>query len=66
MTLKDEIHHLVNDLPEDSVVLLEFREALRMNRAIDEAMADLREGRTYEAQEFMAKVQERWPRPASE
>jgi len=66
MTLKDEIHHLVNGLPEDSIVLLDFREALRMNRAIDEAMSDVREGRTYDAQEFMAKVQERWPGAASE
>ena len=66
MTLKDEIHSLVDDLPEDSVVLLEFREALRMNRALGEAMLDLREGRTYDAESFTVKVQERWPRPASE
>ena len=66
MTLKDEIHGLVDDLPEDSVMLLKFREALRMNRALDEAILDLRKGRTYYAESFTAKVQERWPRPASE
>ena len=30
-----------------------------MNHAIGEAMEDVREGRTYSAEEFMAKVQQR-------
>jgi len=29
--------------------------------AIGEAMDDVREGRTYNAEEFMAKVEQRWP-----
>ena len=65
MTLKQQIHHLVEELPDDSPVLAEFRETLRMNHAIGEAMEDVREGRVFEAGEFMAKVQERWPRPGS-
>ena len=65
MTLKQQIHDLVDDLPDDSPLLAEVRETLRMNRAIGEAMADVREGRTYGAEEFMAKVQERWPRKTS-
>ena len=65
MTLKQQIHDLVDDLPDDSPLLAEVREALRMNHAIGEAMEDVRDGRTYGAEEFMAKVQERWPRQTS-
>ena len=65
MTLKQQIHDLVDELPDDSPLLAEVREALRMNRAIGEAMEDVRKGRTYGAEEFMAKVQERWPRKPS-
>ena len=65
MTLKQQVHDLVDELPDDSPLLAEVRETLRMNHAIGEAMEDVREGRTYGAEEFMAKVQERWPRKAS-
>ena len=63
--MKEHIHTLVDELPDDSPLLAEFRETLRMNQAIGEAMEDVRAGRTYDADEFMAKVQERWPRKAS-
>ncbi len=49
MTLKQQVHDLVEDLPEDSPLLMEVREALRLNRAIGEAMDDMSEGRTYSA-----------------
>ena len=65
MTLKQQIHDLVDDLPDDSPLLVEVRETLRMNHAIGEAMEDVSEGRTYRAEEFMAKVEQRWPRKAS-
>ena len=65
MTLKQQIHDLVDDLPDDSPLLVEVRETLRMNHAIGEAMDDVREGRTYSAEEFTAKVEQRWPRKAS-
>lgn len=65
MTLKQQVHHLVDELPDDSPLLAEVRETLRMNHAIGEAMEDVREGRTFGAEEFMAKVQERWPRKTS-
>ena len=61
MTLKQQIHTLVEELPEDSPVLSEVNETLRMNRAIGEAMADIREGRTLTADEFLATVHDRWP-----
>jgi len=62
VTLKQQIHELVEALPDDSPLLVEVRETLRMNQALGEAMDDLREQRIYEVDEFMAKVQERWPR----
>jgi len=36
-----------------------------MNRAIGDAVEDVREGRTCSAEEFMVKVQQRWARKAS-
>ena len=65
MTVKQQIHDLVDDLPDDSPLLIEVREALRMNHAIGEAIEDLRDGRAYGAEDFMAKVQQRWPRKSS-
>ena len=65
MTLKQQVHDLVNELPDDSPLLVEVRETLRMNRALGEAFDDVREGRVYDAEGFTAKVQERWPRKAS-
>jgi hypothetical protein len=65
MTLKQHIHELVDGLPDDSPLLVEVRETLRMNQALREAIADIEADRTFAAEEFMAKVQERWPRRAS-
>ncbi len=65
MTLKQQIHNLVDELPDNSPLLAEVRETLRMNHAIAEAMEDVREGRTHGGEEFLAKVQERWPRKTS-
>ena len=65
MTLKQQVHELVEDLPDDSPLLAEVRETLRLNQAIGTAMDDVREGRTYTAEEFTAKAQERSPRKTS-
>lgn len=65
MTLKQQVHSLVDELPDDSPLLVEVHETLRMNRALGEALDDVREGRTYSAEQFMAKVGERWSRKAS-
>lgn len=62
MTLKQEIHDLVEGLPDDSPLLVDVRETLRMNQVIGEDMDDVRDGRTLSAEEFTVKVQERWPR----
>jgi hypothetical protein len=65
MTLKQQIHDLVDELPDNSPVLFEVREALRMNHAIGEAMEDVRNGRIYGEEDFMARVKEPWPRKSS-
>jgi hypothetical protein len=66
MSLKQQVQALLDELPDDSPLLVEVCETLQLNRAIAEAVQDVREGRTYEAAEFMAKVQSRWPRETSE
>lgn len=65
MTLKQQVHDLVDELPDDSRLLIEVRETLRMNRALGEAMDNVREGRVHTAEKFIAKVEDRWPRQAS-
>jgi len=65
MTEKQQIHDLVDELPDDSPLLAKVCETLRMNQAIGEAMEDVRKGRTYSTDEFMAKVEQRWPRKAT-
>src|SRR5437764_13521233 len=52
MTLKQQVHLLIDELPDDSPLLIEVCEALRMDHAIGEAMADARAGRTYSAEAF--------------
>jgi hypothetical protein len=61
MTVKEEVHALIEELAHDSPWLREIRESLRMSKAIDEAEEDIRHGRVYSEEEFMAKVRERWP-----
>ena len=62
MTLKEQIHVLVDELPDDSKVLKDFRETLRLNQALAEAYESSKAGRVYSAEEFVAKVNEKWPR----
>lgn len=65
MTLKQHIHELVEELPDDSPILLEVNETLRLNRAIGEALEDTKAGRTIEADAFVRRVEERWPKKNS-
>jgi len=61
MPSKQQIHELVNAAPEGSPLLEEVYERLRREQAIGEAMEDIREGRTVCAEDFLAKVEARWP-----
>ena len=45
MSGKESIHQWVDELPDDSPTLLDFYEQLRLDRALDEAKADLAAGR---------------------
>ena len=65
MTLKQYAHELVDALPDDSPLLRDVTESLRLNRALGEAMEDIEEGRTMSADEFMAKVESKWPKKIS-
>jgi hypothetical protein len=65
MTAKQEIHTLVDTLPDESPVLAEVRETLRLNRALAEATADIAAGRVYSADAFLKKVEQKWPTKAS-
>ncbi len=65
MTLKQQVHALIDELPDDSASLREIRESLRLQKALDEAEEDVRCGRLYTSEEFMAKVNERWPLESS-
>lgn len=65
MTLKQEVHELVDELPDDSISLREIRESLRLSKALDEAEEDIRHGRIFTAEEMMANIEERWPRNGS-
>ena len=65
MTLKQHIHELVDELPDDSLILREVNETLRLNRAIGEALQDKNEGRMIEAEEFTRRVNQRWPKKNS-
>lgn len=65
VTLKQHIHQLVDELPDDSPVLSEVNETLRLNRAIGKALEDSRAGRVIGADEFMERVEKRWPTSSS-
>ena len=57
MTLKQQIYELVEELPDDSPLLAEVRETLRMKHAIGEAMEDVHvEGCIFSTKEFTAKA----------
>ena len=66
MTLKQNVHELVDALPDDSPLLRDVTDVLRLNRALDDAMDDIREGRVMGSDEFMAKVAATWPKKSSE
>jgi hypothetical protein len=62
MSLKEEVHALIDELPEDSASLRELRESLRLSKAIAKSVHDIRHGRVYTAEAFMAKVRAAWPK----
>jgi predicted transcriptional regulator len=65
MTVKEEVHALIDELADDSPWLREIRESLRLNKALERGMEDIRHGRLYTEEEFMAKVRQLWRRDSS-
>lgn len=61
-SLKQQVHELVDELPEDSATLDEIFETLRLNQALGEAYEDVEAGRVMESDKFMRQVEQRWPR----
>ena len=59
MSVKESIHQWVDELPDDSPTLLDFYEQLRIDRALDEAKADLAAGRVLTLDEVRARYDER-------
>jgi predicted transcriptional regulator len=59
MSVKESIHQWVDELPDDSPTLLEFYQQLRLDRAIDDAEADIAAGRVLSAEEVRARYDEK-------
>jgi hypothetical protein len=60
MTLKQKVHDLVDELPDDSELLHEFCETAELNKALAKSMDDFKHGRVYSEEDFVAKVRELW------
>ena len=60
MSVKETIHQWVDDLPDNSPTLLDFYERMRLNRAIEEARCDVREGRVITWDEADRRMKEKW------
>lgn len=61
MTLKEEVHAMVQALPENSKSLVSVREKLRLDCALAEAFNDVENGGVIDADTFMEEVLKRWP-----
>jgi hypothetical protein len=59
MSVKESIHQWVDELPDDSPALLDFYEQLRLDRALDEAKADIAAGRVLSLEEVRARYEEK-------
>ena len=59
MSVKEAVHKLVDEMPDDAPELLDFYERARLSRAIEEGMADVRAGRVYPIEEVMERYEER-------
>ena len=65
MSVKETIHQLIDELPDDAPELLDFYERLRLSRAIDEARQSIREGRYYTLEEVERMTEEKWEKSHS-
>lgn len=59
MSVKEAVHKLVDELPDDAPELLSFYERLRLSRAIEKGMEDVRAGRVSTPEEVLERYEER-------
>ena len=59
-TLKEQVHQLIDDMPDDSQYLKDLLETLRLNQAIAEANEDVKAGRLIEADDMLKWAEEKW------
>lgn len=58
--LKEEVRQLLDQLPDNSPLLGELKENIRLNLAIQEAYGDVEEGLVYHAKDFIQRVEDKW------
>jgi hypothetical protein len=60
MSVKETIHRWIEELPDDAPALLDFYERIRLNRAIEEGLLCVRDGRTLTFEEGDRRMKEKW------
>ena len=60
MSVKEAVHKLVDEMPDDAPALLDFYERMRLNRAIDKAREDVKAGRVITLEEAERRMEEKW------
>ena len=65
MSVKETVHRLIDELPDDSPWLLDLYEQARLKKALDEAEEDIKAGRVHTIEEVRARHAERCRQRAS-
>ena len=60
MSVKEAVHKLIDEMPDDSPELLDLYERARLNHAIDEARKCVEEGRMLTWEEADRRMREKW------
>jgi hypothetical protein len=58
-SLKEEVHQLIDKMPDDSQYLRDLLETLRLNQAIAEAQEDVKAGRLISADDMLKWAEEK-------
>ena len=59
MSVKEAIHRLIDEMPDDSPWLLDLYEQAQLKKALDDAEDDIKAGRVYTIEEIRARRAER-------
>ena len=66
MSVKEAVHKLVDEMPDNAPALLDFYERMRLNRAIDKAREDVKAGRVITLEEAERRMEEKWAKRDSQ